>query len=225
MILEILNNYFSPKYFFVTTMFFTIKKYFQHYSNSEKLGINLTSLTHACTSTLLTTLYLYQKYFNNYESLILDNTIRTFSAGYFIYDNYNCIKNYKGTLRIAYIYHHFASLLALMQYSSTFKVHELLFCAELSNISSYIVYYYLHQKKKENYSDTKEYFNTIKNLKLWKKIQKYMYCFIRIPILGYIAIDAVYLNFNNSEMLNKVLFTMPVYLMGLIWSYKLVNDK
>lgn len=225
MILEILNNYFSPKYFFVTTMFFSIKKYFQHYSNSEKLGINFTSLTHACTSTLLTTLYLYQKYFNNYESLILDNSIRTFSAGYFIYDNYNCIKNYKGTLRIAYIYHHFASLLALMQYSSTFKVHELLFCAELSNIPSYIVYYYLHQKKKENYSNTKKYFNTIKNLKLWKKIQKYMYCFIRIPILGYIVIDAIYLNYNNIEMLNKVLFSMPVYLMGLIWSYKLVNDK
>jgi len=225
MILEILNNYFSPKYFFVTTMFFSIKKYFQHYSNSEKLGINFTSLTHACTSTLLTTLYLYQKYFNNYESLILDNAIRTFSAGYFIYDNYNCIKNYKGSLRIGYIYHHFASLLALMQYSSTFKVHELLFCAELSNIPSYIVYYYLHQKKKENYSEKKKYFNTIKNLKLWKKIQKYMYCFIRIPILGYIVIDAVYLNYNNSEILNKVLFTMPVYLMGLIWSYKLVNDK
>ena len=29
----------------------------------------------------------------------MDNFIRTFSAGYFIYDNYNCVKNYKGNLQ------------------------------------------------------------------------------------------------------------------------------
>lgn len=225
MILEILYNYCEPKYFISTSLFFLIKKYFKHYSNSEKLGMNFTSLTHACTSTFLTTIYLYQKYFNNYESLILDNTIRTFSAGYFIYDNYNCIKNYKGALSIAYVYHHFSSLLALKQYSSTFKVHELLLCAELSNIPSYLVYYYLHQKNKENYSDKKEYFSNIKNVKSWKKIQKYIYCFFRIPIIGFISTEALYLNYNNQEIFNKILFIIPVYFMGLIWSYKLIQDK
>ena len=225
MILEILNNYCSPKYFFFTSMFFSIKKYFTHYSNSEKLGVNFTSLTHACISTLLNSIYLYNKYFNNYQNILLDNAIRSFSAGYFIYDNYNCIKNYNGVLRVAYVYHHISSLLALMQYSPNFKVHELLLCAELSNIPSYIVYYYLHKKKKENYSDKEEYFSTIKNVKIWKKIQKYIYCLIRIPIIGLISIDALYLNYNDPEMLNKILFITPVYLMGLIWSYKLVNDK
>ena len=225
MVLEILNNYFTTKYFFFTGMFFSIKKYFQHYSNSEKLGINFTSLTHACISTLLNGIYLYNKYFNNYQSLLLDNAVRSFSAGYFIYDNYNCIKNYSGSLRLAYVYHRFSSLLALMQYSSNFKIHELLFCAELSNIPSYIVYYYLHQKKKDNYSDKYEYFRNIKNVKLWKKIQKHIYCLIRIPVLGIISIDALYLNYNDPEMFNKILFITPVYLMGIIWSYKLVNDK
>ncbi len=225
MILEILYNYSKPKYFIATSMFFSIRKYFKHYSNSEKLGINFTSLTHACISTLLSGCYLFNKYFYNYESIILDNSIRTFSAGYFIYDNYNCIKNYNGILRIAYVYHHIATLLALMTYSSNFKVHELLFFAELSNIPSYIVYYYLYKKKKDDYSNKNEYFNIIKKVKLWKKIQKYIYCFIRIPIIGFISIDALYLNYNNKEILNKILFTMPVYLMGLIWSYKLVKDK
>ena len=225
MILEILNNYCTPKYFFFTGMFFSIKKYFKHYSNSEKLGMNFTSLTHACISTLLSSIFLYNKYFNNYESVLLDNTIRTFSASYFIYDNLNCIKNYNGILRFAYIYHHIASLLALMQYSPNFKIHELLLCAELSNIPSYIVYYYLHQKKKENYSNKDEYFGNFKKVKKWKKIQKYIYCLIRIPIIGYISAEGLYLNYNDNEMLNKVLFTTPVYLMGLIWSYKLVKEK
>ena len=206
-------------------MFFSIKKCSKNYSNSEKLAVNFTSLTHACTSTLLNVIYLYNKYFCNYQNQLLDDAIRSFSAGYFIYDNYNCVKNYSGVLRIAYVYHHFSSLLALMQYSSNFKIHELLLCAELSNIPSYIVYYYLYQKKKENYTNRDEYFRNFKNVKLWKKIQKYIYCFLRIPILGIISIDSIYTNYNNPEMFNKILFITPVYLMGLIWSYKLFNDK
>ena len=53
-----------------------------------------------------------------------------------------------------------------MTYSSNFKVHELLFFAELSNIPSYIVYYYLYKKKKDDYSNKIEYFNIIKKVKL-----------------------------------------------------------
>ena len=59
MILEILNNYCTPKYFFFTGMFFSIKKCSKNYSNSEKLAVNFTSLTHACTSTLLNVIYFY----------------------------------------------------------------------------------------------------------------------------------------------------------------------
>ena len=79
--------------------------------------------------------------------------------------------------------------------------------------------------QKAGLSDKKEYFSTIKNVKLWKKIQKYIYCLIRIPIIGLISVEALYLNYNDPEMLNKILFITPVYFMGLIWSYKLVNDK
>ena len=80
-----------------------------------------------------------------------------------------------------------------------------MFWAELSNIPSYFVYYYLKTGK-----------NT-KKLKILKKLQCYVYSFIRLPLLSYYAYDVI----KNADNTIPVLTTLPVYFMGLIWSYNL----
>ena len=80
-----------------------------------------------------------------------------------------------------------------------------MFLAELSNIPSYFVYYYLKNSK-----------NT-KKIKFLKMLQFYVYTFIRLPILSYYSYDVL----KNAENKRPAFIVLPVYFMGLIWSYNL----
>jgi hypothetical protein len=116
-------------------------------------------------------------------------------------------------MRVAYTYHHFASLVLLDQDRKLFPIHEILFLAEASNIPSNFVYYHINNK-----SDNKKIIK-------WKDIQKYIYLFIRIPVLGGISLK-YYLSFrHNPDILSKYYLMFPVYLMGVVWSYKLLKSK
>jgi len=50
-----------------------------------------------------------------------------------------------------------------------------------------------------------------------KKLQFYVYSFIRLPMLSYYAYNVI----KNADNKIPVLTTLPVYFMGLMWSYKL----
>ena len=95
-------------------------------------------------------------------------------------------------------------------------IHLILFTGELSNLPSYVIYHYLHVNKKTQKTEEKVSF--------FKKIQKISYTFIRIPVMSYLLYDMTNrLDFNQST-LSVLGVAFPVYLMGLVWSYKLVSE-
>ena len=108
-----------------------------------------------------------------------------------------------------YIYHHLATIFYLHQEPITYRIIEILGVGELSNLSSYFVYYYLKKDNKKNYNNKKIY--------ILKKIQFYSYSFIRFPIASYLLFDVL----NNVDDIKPIIIMLPVYLMGIFWSYKL----
>ena len=112
--------------------------------------------------------------------------------------------NYK--LKNAYIYHHLASIIVLYL-PTVYDQPLVIFLSEFSNIPSYIVYYYLKIDNKHL-------------LTKWKTIQKYVYPGIRGPVLGAL----LYYKIHNEEDNIIYYFMSPVYIMGLIWSYKLFTN-
>ena len=165
----------------------------------RNMANNFTALGHASGSSLVALSYLITKNPSLYYLL------KKFSTGYFLYDIYHSAKYLKNPLSSLYIYHHLATINYLHYNPEIYKSGEIMFWAELSNIPSYFVYYYLKNGK-----------NT-KKLKLLKKLQFYTYSLIRLPILSYYAYSVI----KNTENKSPVLITLPVYFMGLIWSYSL----
>jgi hypothetical protein len=215
MILELVRkHYIFPFSFFINTNEFLSNKL-----NDRRMAANFTSLIHATGSTALTLSYLLKKSQNNYLNML------SFSSGYFLYDTYNILRFWKPSiLNYCYIYHHFASLYLLHEKPNISHGPEILFWGELSNLPSYLVYYY--QKKGKNK----------KFLKKLKYIQFLTYSFIRVPILTKILINFIR-NVNKSQIENNSEITdikqrsiysfcvgLPVYIMGLIWTSKLYKQ-
>ena len=200
-------------YLFSGLSFTLLSNIFTRYYRNGKLGRNVSSLIHASLSSFLSLGLLVADNYTSYDVTNLEVFIRCLSTGYFIYDTFVTLYNQKGIMRAAYTYHHFASLILLDQDRNLFPIHEILFLAEASNIPSNFVYYHINNKS-DKYKITE-----------WKDIQKYVYLFIRIPILGGISLK-YYLNFqHNSNILFKYYLLFPVYLMGVFWSYKLFKNK
>ena len=175
---------------------------FHHFLNSmmeRNMANNFTALGHACGSSMMALGYLLTGNTKLYYFL------KKFSTGYFLYDTYHSAKYLKHPLSTMYIYHHLSTIYYLHQNPDVYKTGQIMFLAELSNIPSYFVYYYLKTGK-----------NT-KKLKMLKKLQCYVYSFIRLPLLSYYAYDVI----KNADNTIPVLTTLPVYFMGLIWSYNL----
>jgi len=128
-----------------------------------------------------------------------------FSTGYFIYDAIHSVKYINPPMSIIYVYHHFATSYFLHQDPIRYNVAKSMFFAELSNIPSYYVYYLLKRG------------NDKKRLVLAKKIQFYVYSFIRLPIATYL----MYNTWFNVDKKTPVYLMLPVYLMGLIWTNSL----
>ena len=200
-------------YLFSGLSFTFLSGMFTLFYKNGKLGRNTTSLIHAGLSSFLSLGLLIADNYTSHDVTNLEVFIRCLSTGYFIYDTFVTLYNQKGIMRAAYTYHHFASLILLDQNRKLFPIHEILFLAEASNIPSNFVYYHINNKS-HKYQITK-----------WKHIQKYVYLFIRIPILGAISLN-YYFNFrHNSNILYKYYLLFPVYLMGVFWSYKLFKSK
>jgi len=169
--------------------------------NSQKMSNNFTALFHASGISILGLYHIF--ICPNDENLRY--IITKFSTGYFLYDSINTIKHMKGKLKYAFIYHHIVSAYYMHIEPSIIAVKGLT-TAELSNIPSYWVYYFLKRKNP--------------NVKLWKKIQFITYSFIRVPILGYYTYTAY------KEASNKLPISLmiPVYIMGLIWTKSLYKQ-
>jgi len=199
-------------YYLLSGLSFTfLSNIFSLYFKNDKLGRNTSSLIHASLSSFLSFGLLILDKYTNYNVSNLELFIRCLSTGYFVYDTYNTLCYQKGIMRAAYTYHHFASLVLLDQNRKIFPIHEILFLAEASNIPSNFVYYHINNNSKKA------------EITKWKNIQKYAYLSIRIPILGAISLN-YYFNFrNNSDILYKYYLMFPVYLMGVVWSYKLLK--
>ena len=176
------------------------------YFTSQKQARNFVSLTHACNAIGLSGLHIF---LNN--DAILYNKATIWSTGYFLYDILSMLRHDKlDIMRYAYLYHHMASIYIIHHNPTQYYGDQILFWGELSNIPSYFVYYYLHTKYPNH-----------KKIKMWTTIQKWVYAGIRLPVLGYIAVKSV----QNSPTKGPISAALPVYLMGLIWTYKLLTAK
>lgn len=195
---QLIKTIIDPTRYYI--LFNVIEKvYRQKWNRSQSR--NFVCLTHAVCSVLLNlgfNSYLYQ------QSLKI-------STGYFIYDMIFALRYDKFNItQLFYHYHHLTSIYVLHLNPKYYFGDKILFWAELSNIPSYFVYYYLH-KEIVNKND----------VKFWKNIQKYVYALIRIPVLGHF----LYKSLTIAPSKTPTITTIPVYLLGIFWTYKLFKQS
>ena len=117
-----------------------------------------------------------------------------------------------------FLYHHFATIYLLLNNQLYDNTSQLILLAEISNLPSYIIYYYLHE---ENYSKNNSKSNIIINFT--KIVQKVLYTFIRLFLNTIILINMIYkLDFDNLNLLILSGIIFPVYIMGILWTTVLV---
>jgi len=178
-------------------------------SKKMPMGVsrNFVSALHASGAVVLAGISLYTGYDTNAV-----NVARIWSSGYFLYDIIFMLKYDKHSLmRSAYLYHHFASTYLIQLDPAKYYGMHAIFWGELSNLPTYLVYHYLKTNPVHP------------SLSLYKKLQKYMYSFIRLPIVGYYLTKAYYDNPINDR--GPIKSIVPIYLMGIIWSMKLFSQK
>ena len=193
----------------LTGLFFGINKYISSRYENVKLVTNYTSAVHAYGSVIFGLTFYLSKILLNRNLLIFENFIILFSTSYFIYDSYITIITLKGIHKYLYLYHHLISIIVLNS-KINFPIIDMLILAEISNLPYYIVYDYIHQPIKDQ-----------KKIVFWKNIQKINYVIIRIPIFAGVII--------NYQMKNKITWisyvSIPMYFLGILWSFKLFRDK
>jgi|TARA_B110000858_G_scaffold139581_1_gene158478 hypothetical protein len=174
---------------------------------SMNISRNFVSALHASGAVALAGIALY----SGFDKYAL-NAARIWSSGYFIYDSIFMLKYDKYSLmRSSYLYHHLVSTYLIQLDPVKYYGMHAIFWGELSNLPSYVVYHYLKTNPDHP------------NLSMYKSLQKYMYGFIRLPIIGYYLTKSYY----GIESANRgpVKSIIPIYLMGIIWSIKLFLQK
>lgn len=178
----------------------------------KNLARNALAGSHAIISTALAGACIYTENGDDATFNSLYTMLKIYSSGYLIYDSCCTLRDDKLTLtRWAWLYHHVSTFLYIHTEPKIYDGHKIMFWAELSNIPSYFVYYYI----KTGQLDTSKY-------KFLSALQKLLYVGIRIPVLG---------NLTNKKLQSfvkdkrPVYMVLPVYLMGLIWSAKLLNNS
>jgi len=200
-LIAVLNQVASWSYF--EYMDYTLSNFI-----TPKLARNATACSHAVITTVLAggCLLANEETFDGAYKFL-----KLFSTGYFLYDiNYILRKDKLTLTRWAWLYHHVATIGYLYQDPKIYGAHRIMFWGELSNIPSYFVYYYLQKKM----------INT-ERFKIWSTIQKILYGGIRLPILGRLAYKTITTVPNKTP----AYALLPVYIMGLIWTVKLFNQK
>ena len=192
--------------------FYLTNKYLENYFN-KKNARNFVAGIHALSSVILNSGFLVT------NNLILDKVSLNLSIGYFIYDSYYIIRfDKRNFLNYCYLYHHFASLYLIYNHNNLYCIHQILLLGELSNLPSYVIYHFLHLDK-----ITLEIQNKIT---LFKRIQKVLYTLIRIPVMSYVLKNLIFtLDMKNPKILSICGIALPVYVMGLFWSAKIILDK
>lgn len=181
----------------------SLDKYLNKYM-PRNIANNYTAFFHAIGS-----VYFGASYFiNPNERLYYFMT--KFSTGYFLYDTLHILKYKKlNFLNICYMYHHLSTVNYLRNTNIIYRAPEVLFWAELSNIPSYLVYNMMKQTKNE------------KQIKMLKKLQFYVYSFIRVPLITKLLYET--LNSDIIENKTSIYMILPIYVMGLVWTKKLWN--
>jgi len=178
-------------------------------SKKMSMGVsrNFVSALHATGAVALAGITLY----TGFDKYAL-NAARIWTSGYFIYDSIFMLKYDKhSVMRSAYLYHHLASTYLIQLDPAKYYGMHAIFWGELSNLPTYLVYHYL----KTNPVHPK--------LSRYKSLQRYMYSFIRLPVVGYYLTKAYYGNQVNDR--GPIKSIIPIYLMGIIWSMKLFSQK
>ena len=177
------------------------------YKYPRKQASNMISATHAVGSTILSCLYL-KDYDNGYFTFL-----KCFSTAYFLHDSIQMLYHDKMSFTIfAYLYHHLSSTYLLHATQNPNIVGQIFFWGELSNWPTYPLYHLLHQKGN----------NKIK-IKVLRTMQKCMYTCIRVPIITQIIRKIIKQKQNNIPF--PLLSIIPIYFMGLAWSYKILSQK
>ena len=168
---------------------------------SFKMAQNFTSGIHLFLSLTINLLYL----FFNRMFIYLIGVV--FTTGHYLFDTFYLLTYKKMSLMTAaLVYHHLATIYYISHNPRLYLGHIVLILAEISNIPALFIYHYL----KSNPNSP--------NLQFWKNAQKYIYILIRIPLLIIVA----YFIWINTFNLKLMLVCSPVYLMGIIWSIKLL---
>lgn len=212
--------------FYLFSGFYLYNKYMESYYN-KKNARNMVAFTHASGSVVINFLYFLSYYIFGSSMLLTKFLLKTsfnYSIGYFLYDLYYILSFDKlNFLRYCYIYHHLGAMYIIYNSHLLTAVPIILFTGELSNIPSYYIYHNLHL-------DNKTY-ETEQQVVTYKKIQKYLYGFLRVPVMSYLMYDitsnifASTENFISSPYLGLLTAGFPIYLMGLAWTYQLFKNN
>ena len=138
--------------------------------------------------------------------------MRDFSTGYFMYDTLKIVYKPPSLMNIGYAYHHLASIYLLNSSVNPTLLSKIFFWAELSNLPTYPLYHYLHQK-----GDHKD------KIKKWRRLQKIVFTMVRMVIISNII--KRYLKEKGIKNIPKpLLAVLPIYFMGLGWTYKILRQ-
>lgn len=168
---------------------------------TSKMAQNFTSGLHLFICLGINLLFLY---FNQLWIYSLGVLITT---GHYLFDIYYLLTFKEMNIMTAVLLYHHLATIAYIQYDPYLYLgHHVLILAEISNIPALFIYHYLK-------SDPKSV-----KLKWWLMIQKIIYISIRIPLLLVLS----YLVWINTYNITALAIAGPVYLMGIIWSFKLL---
>ena len=158
----------------------------------------------------------------NYVSFVNTNVAIALSAGntlgllpyhyvqcwltsYFVYDAAVLLQKPKRFKVVdgVFLLHHVLSIATLMQVKYASIISRLMLTVEVSNWPMYVVKHYI-----ENPDEAK--------LALWRRIQFATYVPLRVVGVGAF--------FFVREALFMKMIGLPIYVMGLVWSWKLYNN-
>ena len=138
-------------------------------------------------------------------------TLQWWLTSYFAYDSFVILRKLfvSGSFRriraldAIFLLHHGISMATLHQAEHAWLLSRLMLTVEVSNFPMYIVKHYIE------HSDAPK-------VRLWRKIQFAVYAPLRIFVVGaFFLVDGAF--FIKA-------MGLPVYVMGLVWSWKLYNN-
>ena len=211
------------KEFYLFSGFYIYNQFLRN-SYNEKNARNMVAFTHASGSVILNSIYLLSNCFGNpFLTNFLLNLSFNYSIGYFLYDLFYILNYDKlNFLRYCYIYHHLGAIYIINNSHLISTVPLILLTGELSNLPSYYIYHNLHLDNKTEESK--------KEIIKYKKIQRYLYGILRVPVMSYMMYDILVkitnsFNYIDTTYLGLFCAGFPIYLMGLGWTYLLFQDK